>query len=428
KTTRRRKFWGRFCGLVLLGWVYFTFFHFNKDHRNYDHYLHNNVDNIDSIDSIDTTTGSDMNNGGERESSCSKHMIDWTAPSPFSTDAPNFQLRFGKGSFGSKVKLHQGQVSQPTLLVSGKISPMDNKDGSMNSMDSDTKIVDLGLHIEIKESKDLFEAFIWFEDRIVHDGHNRYRACASLEIDIIFPDSLKRYKSVVIDGAVTSILTYDLNIAFDKLDFSSQVGDLVSKGYLAADELKLAYSTGKIEIESVQVASEDKPLNVDIHTNTGKATVNVETAAVSKDEQKEHRILVTAQTGAVVVDVRPKSTELPEGKKAGDLDIYTRTNTGAVRNTISLANEEQALRLSSRSSTGSVGATVSDAFVGRFYLQTSVGSTRVKAAEGSESKIEYEKQTSQTKTGVKGGKESENHGSIELHSSVGAVTLEFLSQ
>ncbi|KAI8606019.1 hypothetical protein EDD21DRAFT_362110, partial [Dissophora ornata] len=233
KNTRRRKLLGRLCALMFLGWIYYAFIH--KDNYKHHHGNHTDVDSHTTPRNINSPQGSIGYNH------CEVDAIDWDGPSIFTTDASNFNLKFGKGSFGSYVQVHQGAVSQPTLRIEGMISPMESvlvkneQDGGRT-----ISIWHLGLHIEIREDPELFDVLVWFEDRtVVADDGYGYRACATLDIAII----------LLIDGAVTKINMYNLDkIRFRKLDLETAVGNVIGNDLVLVDEFLVRVKTGKVEI------------------------------------------------------------------------------------------------------------------------------------------------------------------------------------
>ncbi|KAF8941399.1 hypothetical protein BGZ58_009482 [Dissophora ornata] len=407
KNTRRRKLLGRLCALMFLGWIYYAFIH--KDNYKHHHGNHTDVDSHTTPRNINSPQGSIGYNH------CEVDAIDWDGPSIFTTDASNFNLKFGKGSFGSYVQVHQGAVSQPTLRIEGMISPMESvlvkneQDGGRT-----ISIWHLGLHIEIREDPELFDVLVWFEDRtVVADDGYGYRACATLDIAII----------LLIDGAVTKINMYNLDkIRFRKLDLETAVGNVIGNDLVLVDEFLVRVKTGK-------VATQNRPLDVSVTTDTGRAYVGVKTTPLNKDEEGKHRVSVTALTGSAKVDISPLSLEVPSDKKSGDLEVTTYVNTGAVSNTIQLTDASQKLYLTARSSTGAVDVSVSDAFLGGFRLQTKTGSAKVQPTTSSDSEISYMTQTDKVIVGFKKPVSDEDDSAdqpqIDLRTSTGRVSLKF---
>ncbi|KAF9103214.1 hypothetical protein BGX27_010679 [Mortierella sp. AM989] len=414
KKSRRHKSWGRLLGLILLGYVLYSFFDSKDNHHRGRH--------------LNTDSEVFAGHQGSKDviyDSCRQNAVDWDGPSTFETQAQNFQLRFGKGKYSSHVQIHTGSVTKPTLRVGGKISP----EGNDHIILKGDETARLGLHIEIKETENLFDVFIWFEDRTVDDGWRKYPACALLDISIILPETYIRYSSILVDGAVTSIDAHDLDsIAFDKLDLETAVGHITTTGEVFVDEFLTRVSTGKTEIESVQVTEKsEKALNVKVSTNTGHVAVGVKTASVGKDEGKHHSIDISSNTGSVKVDITP-SPSTDSAKNPGHLDVKAQTRTGSVKSTIQLASTEQNLYLTSGSGTGSVDAFVSDVFSGHFKVETRTGSARVQEAPGSDSHISYEKQTTQFKSGIKifeGDDSIEDQPQIDLRTGTGRASLVF---
>ncbi|KAG0207800.1 hypothetical protein BGX28_001046 [Mortierella sp. GBA30] len=412
KSCKRRCGWLAWAFLFLVG--YFIFLPHSRHH-------HSQSDNFN-----------DLTLAEHYGDFCKKHAVEWDGPSKFSTTAKNFNLHFGSGNMGSHVQVKIGAVSEPTLLIGGKVSPLNegeehrvpakSKDVAHGSEDEYSH---LGLHIIIKEDNDNFGASLWFEDRYVRDEEHggTYRACARLEVEVIFPESYTGYDTLSIDGNVLSLDTYSINkLGFQSVNFQSSVGDVSVHDAISADEFRVHVKTGAVSIESVGVATEGKALDVNVMSDTGSLTVGAEPSPVENNET--HNIDISANTGAIKLDVH--APEALSVKNPGNLQISTRSKTGSVKNSIALSNFNQALLLRSESNVGTVTTTVSDWFLGHFNIETKLGSAKLQTAPGSKSKVSFEKSTSTVKTG---SKTLENHdaskGRIELRSKVGGVSLKF---
>ncbi|KAG0329040.1 hypothetical protein BGZ99_003670 [Dissophora globulifera] len=420
KKIRRRKFWGRVCSLVVLGWVYYTFVHNGRgshDHGHHGHHL-----DIDS----------DVSSQAGTYGTCAKATSDWN--STLSTDAQNLRLRFGKGRFGSHVQVYQGDVSIPTILVKGKITPWRTRlDAKLDSLgpeidENQSEVENLGLHLEIKNDLDQLEVFIWFKDRDIVEHGETHHACAKLDIDIILPNAYQHYGTITIDGGVTTINTHDLGgIGFQKLELGTNVGDVVTQGVVLADKVLVHTLTGKATLEALEVATEDTPLNVEVSTRTGSISVGAKTTFLNDDNIHAHKVITTASTGSIKVHVSPAAPEVPSGKKAGDLEITAHTNTGAVGITTQLADKLQSLVLSAMVNTGSVDAAVSDEFTGHFDVSTVTGSAKVQETTGSTGVIVYNRQTATQKAGTRIHDGDRGQSSILLSTRTGHASLTFTS-
>ncbi|KAF8982373.1 hypothetical protein BGZ46_001415 [Entomortierella lignicola] len=418
--SRRSKFWARFLGFVFLGYVCYSIFHPDRHGHGHSHDVGYGMDN-DSQQSNDSTIITTL---------CGKDTIEWDGPSIFQTNAENFNLRFGKGNINSQVEVYRGPVTQPTLRLSGRISPLEIKSAVKNTNGVSTiEIEHLGLHIIIQETSDLFDVFIWYETRSVEGRGWKYSTCANLDLSIILPESYTSYNSISIDGGVASVHAYDLDtISFKKLDFATNVGKVIADRDIFVDEFVTKIKTGKAEIESIQVSKEsEKPLNVKVASSTGHIVLGVKTTPVNENEEKHHSIDVSTNTGSIKVDV---ISGFPDGssKKPGHVDISTVSRTGSVNTNVELAPVDQRLYLNSSTNTGSVRASVSDSFLGHFKLETRTGAAVVSEAPNSESYISYEKQTRQIKAGVKalrGGDDREYQSQIDLQTKTGRASIEF---
>lgn len=376
---------------------------------------------------MDTSSGDTIYHGDE----CRTYAVEWDGPSIFSTTADRIHVNFGRGNLASKVTVQTAAVNEPTLKLTAYVSPED-KDGDLHDPKktlangkSVTRIERLGLNLEVIDDEDLFDTQIWFDDRTAHtpSGH-AYKACARLEVLILLPESYTSYKELQINGAVIDIRANALNkIKFDQVGFQVAVGGVVATDKLLVDEFTAVVKTGRVEIESVEAATESKPLSVVAEVATGHATVNAKT----KPAKSAHDVSVSSKTGSVQLTVSPSSSSSSLlSDKPADLNIHASSKVGSVRALVSLESRAQVLRLDATSSTGSVSAQISDDFSGHLRVETKMGSTYVKPTSGSESTIEYQKQTGQLKEGVKRFAGEENaEGRVDLKSSLGRVSLEF---
>lgn len=335
----------------------------------------------------------------------------------------------------SKVNILTAQVNEPTLKLTAYVSPDDNEGQDFTvpisqpadklNIKSVIKIDHLGLNLEIIDDEDLFDVQIWYENHSAHtpEGHE-YHACARVEVQVLFPESYTSYKELTISGPVVDIRANNLdNIRFDLLAFGVAVGNVVATNNLLADDFLAEVKTGRVEIESVEAATKDAPLKVAANVVTGHATVHAKT----KPAQKAHEVIVASNTGSVQVTVSTSSSSSSSSvNKPADLNIQAKSKVGSVRANVQLESRQQLLRLDASSNTGSVSAQISDEFSGRLHVETRLGSTYVKEASGSESKIEYQKQTGQVKDGVKRFRDEEvQEGEVDLKSTLGRVVLEF---
>lgn len=432
---KKKKILKKLAGLVLLGYLFFHYilpalFH-NHSHSHRGH--HDIV--VDSND-LDNTSAPSTSSGDTiyHDDLCKTYAVEWDGPSLFSTTADRFRLNFGKGNLVSKVNIQTAQVNEPTLKLTAYVSPDDNEghdlivpilrpSDKLNSK-SIIKIDHLGLNLEIIDDEDLFDVQIWYENHSAHtpEGHE-YRACARVEAQVLFPESYTSYKQLLISGPVVDIRANNLgNIKFDQLGFDVAVGSVVATNNLLADDFSAVVKTGHVEFESVEAATKDAPLKIVTEVVTGHATVHAKT----KPAQKAHEVLVASNTGSVQVTVSTSSSSSSSVNKPADLNIRASSKVGSVRANVQLESRQQLLRLDASSNTGSVSAQVSDEFSGRLHVETRLGSTNVQEASGSESKIEYQKQSGQVKDGVKRfqGEEAQE-GHLELKSTLGRVVLEF---
>ncbi|KAF9389925.1 hypothetical protein CPB97_010335 [Podila verticillata] len=432
---KKRKILKKLAGLVLLGYI---FFHYilpalsnNHSHR---HQGHHDI----AFDSNDLDNTSSPTLSGDtiyHDDFCKTYAVQWDGPSIFSTTADRFRLNFGKGNLVSKVNILTAQVNEPTLKLTAYVSPDDNEGQDFTvpisqpadklNIKSVIKIDHLGLNLEIIDDEDLFDVQIWYENHSAHtpEGHE-YHACARVEVQVLFPESYTSYKELTISGPVVDIRANNLdNIRFDLLAFGVAVGNVVATNNLLADDFLAEVKTGRVEIESVEAATKDAPLKVAANVVTGHATVHAKT----KPAQKAHEVIVASNTGSVQVTVSTSSSSSSSSvNKPADLNIQAKSKVGSVRANVQLESRQQLLRLDASSNTGSVSAQISDEFSGRLHVETRLGSTYVKEASGSESKIEYQKQTGQVKDGVKRFRDEEvQEGEVDLKSTLGRVVLEF---
>ncbi|KAF9135657.1 hypothetical protein BGW39_001537 [Mortierella sp. 14UC] len=369
---------------------------------------------------------------------CRDNAIDWDGPSTFTTEVKNFRLKIGQGNIFSRVNISTGPVALPTLHIIGEVSPYDN--GSLNrkeikpSAAHDDKIdIDyLGLHMEIVELDNQFDAQVWYDKREVVDprDNQRYRACARLIFEIILPESFTQYGSISVDGPVVAINAHGLeNVKFDRLHFGSSVGAISTRGRIQTDVFDANSNTGRVSTEAVQVATAGKPLDIQITTTTGSVQVTAETTDVDAAEENPHKVHVTTNTGRIELTVQPSTSSFSIDAKHGNLDIQTHAKTGSIDATVLLASQDQILTLSSKTNTGSIRTHISDEFLGHFDISTKWGSTRVQPAKDSKSTIAYEKSNAREKVGTKvlDDQEGEVKGLIEISTSTGSTSLEFIN-
>ncbi|KAF9185632.1 hypothetical protein BGZ51_002517 [Haplosporangium sp. Z 767] len=428
KKSKKRKLWGRILVLILIGWFYYTFSHSSHCGYDQDYNLLN------------------MNNGSHRDGLsshdyCRDNVVDWDGPSTIvSAGANDYKLTLGKGNFDTQLHILTGLVSEPTLRISGKVSP-DNGNDDGNKDDDNAVVVNdgdhrefsrLGLHIEVVQVSQKFEAQIWFEDRSAVDKKNgyEYRACARLNIELVLPEKRDDFGSLVIHGNVLTLDAHGLQgIGFDHMDLSVNVGDVRTKDLIKADKFATYVNTGMAVVESVQVKTEGNALDVKTTSTTGRVALGVKTTSVSesiyKSSTNAHRIEVATSTGAVQLDVQPSSSLSMDNKHLGHLKVRVHTSTGSIKNNIRLASPAQVLDLVAGSEVGSVESIISDEFLGHFDLQTRLGSAIIQAARGSDSTIKFEKKTGSSKVGTKAGQNQRGEGSIELRAVTGKVALIF---
>ncbi|KAF9569226.1 hypothetical protein EC968_002634 [Mortierella alpina] len=409
--SRRRKLWlsSSLILLYLIGWVFFRF----KSHGETGGYDAANYDNALS-------------------DYCTERAVQWDGVTDLTTKAKQYKLFFGKGNLASHVQVKTGQVSEPTLRIAGKVSPWGEGRGEdravMSAHGSETEYTRLGLHILIKDNGDQFDASFWFEERDVQDEQNgqRYRACARLEVEVIFPETYTGYDSLTIGGNVVVVEGYGLDhLGFQKLDLGASVGEVVTRNTILANQFRAHVDTGKITVEAVQAATEGNALDVDASTATGAISLGAEPTVVKINAP--HNINIASKTGTVQLDVRQSGLN-HAAENPGSLKIRTRSNTGSVKTSIQLADAAQTLLLKADTNTGSISTIVSDTFSGHFTVQTHMGSAKVETAPGSKSTVSFEKSTPFLKSGTKtfDGRRGDYQSKIELSTGVGVASLKFV--
>ncbi|KAF9912722.1 hypothetical protein EC991_009458 [Linnemannia zychae] len=375
----------------------------------------------------------DINNVGFDH--CRDNAIEWDGPSSFTTEVKNFHLNIGDGNIVSQVNISTGPVAAPTLHILGKVSPFDgdnlNRKDIKPSAARDEKIsIDyLGLHVEIVESDNNFDAQVWYDKRDLIDprDHQRYSACARLSFEIILPESFTEYGSISVDGPIVTIDAYRLdNVKFDRVHLTSTIGSISTRGRIQTDVLDASSHLGSVTTDVVQVATAGKPLDIHVASITGSVQVTAETTDVDAAEENPHKVHLNTDTGRIGLTLQP-ATSSSVDTKHGNVDVKTHTKTGSTEVSIRLASQDQILTLKSKSETGSIRTNISDEFLGHFGLSTNWGSLRIQPAKDSKSTITYEKLTTREKTGTKtlDGQEGEVKGSIEMSANTGSVSLEF---
>ncbi|KAG0237177.1 hypothetical protein B0O80DRAFT_495137 [Mortierella sp. GBAus27b] len=427
KRNRKHKYLARILGFFFGITLFYFFFHRYHSHSH------------PYIDFPGMNPLSQGNKGiGASSDSCLARAVEWDGPSTFVTDARHFSLHLGSDPlinsyFASDVQIHtSNQVQQPTFIVQGKISPLEGGQ-IQEEVDGDvTRISYLGLEIEIRNNADVMEAKLWFHDRWV-DNDGGYRACASFQLAIILPATFTSYETISIEGPIMAVNYHDLsNIRFRSIHVKSSVGHITAGGDVFVDQLDVQTATGDISFDSIHVANRDegisKPLDVKTQSQAGQVKLGLTANFVNQDESQPHRVVAASSVGSVTVNLRtPTDQQIPAGKKPGDVDIQATSNVGLVQPTVQLFNDEQALKLTAKTNTGSVEATISDKFLGRFNAQTSFGSVKVQPAVGSRSVIRFERQGFAIKAGQKVRKDGSggDRGDIDIRSNLGSAKLWF---
>lgn len=362
---------------------------------------------------------------------CRDNAIDWDGPSTFTTEVKNFRLKIGQGNIFSRVNISTGPVALPTLHILGEVSPYEDdvKNNKPAASHGEKINIDyLGLHLEIVELDNQFDAQVWYEKREVVDPRDKqhYRACARLYFEVILPEAFTSYGSITIDGPVVVINAQNLeNVKFDRLHFGSTVGEISTRGHIQSDIFDAKSNTGRIRAEAVQVATAGKPLDIQVSSITGGVQLTAETTDVDASEENPHKIHVSTKTGRIELTVQPSTSSIIDTKH-GNLDISTTAVTGSIDTTIVLAPQDQILTLTAKTNTGSIRNHISDAFLGHFSLSTKWGSTRVEPAKDSKSTITYEKLNAREKIGTKTLGDAERvAGLIEVSTVTGSTNLEF---
>ncbi|KAF9429803.1 hypothetical protein BGZ94_009419 [Podila epigama] len=409
------------AGILLLAWFFFayvapmSFFH--------SHFQH-------SHGSGDLTYSTDI---------CKANEITWDGPSTFQTSANAFRLHIGKGNMYSTVSVQTSdEVKMPTLKIVAKVSPDSDDKGTIHhtkyepAFASEVKIDYLHLNIEIKENDSVFDAKIWYEDHKTLDpsGHE-YRACARLEATILFPTSFTHYGELTIDGSVVDIHTTSSldNLRFDQVGFDVSVGKVFGSGTLRVDHFDTKVNTGSVKFASIEVAHPGNALDIKSAISTGHSTISVVADPYTKDSAP-HSVDISAQTGGIDFRLEPSRAKNNNNnnEKPADLNIVTKTKTGAIEDIIRLASRDQLLHLTATSYTGHVNAKLTDEFVGHFHLATSIGHTVIASSSpNSEGSIQYEKQTTAIKEGTRtfGHPDQEVKGLVDLTTKTGPVSLSF---
>ncbi|KAF9339657.1 hypothetical protein BGZ91_005175 [Linnemannia elongata] len=421
------------CGGILIG-LFFVFFFIFVSSTGSGHSRPSGPWNAASGSTAANLNGLDLLSNDSNNLNfdrCRDNAIEWDGPSTFTTDAKNFRLKIGEGNIFSRVNISTGPVALPTFHILGEVSPYeDNVKNSKPTISRREKVnIDyLGLHVEIVEMDNQFDAQVWYDNREVVDPRDgqHYRACARLYVEVILPESFTSYGSITIEGPVVVINAHDLeNVKFDSLHFGSSVGEISTRGRIQSDIFDAKSNTGRIRAEAVQVATAGKPLDIQISSIIGGVQLTAETTEVDASEENPHKVHVSTETGRIELTVQP-STSSAIDTKHGNLDISTTAVTGSIDSTISLASQDQILTLTSKTNTGSIRSHISDAFLGHFALSTKWGSAHVEPARDSKSTITYEKVNAREKIGSKTLEGAESvAGLIEISTIAGSTSLEF---
>ncbi|KAG0022799.1 hypothetical protein BGZ81_008377 [Podila clonocystis] len=411
--------------LVLLGYLVYKFLlplyngwpFYHRDHYH---------DHIINGDTCSHNTGSLL----LRPDVCHANSISYDGPSTFSTTSDRFILTLGSGNMAAKVGVKtSAHVLEPTLIICGDVSPVDNGDQDIVSaaLKGTTSIEHQGVNLKISEDEYSYNVQIQYHDRVLRaPSGEKYCACARLEVHVLLPESYTQYSQLIIRGETADIEIFNVdNVGFGELWFEVGVGSVFSQGNLVVDALAVDVKTGNVLIQSIMPATEGAPLAVVADVATGDVTLHAKT----KPAKVEHDIQATSKTGSVKITVTPAlpSFSSPWLLKPADLNIRAASVEGPVSTKVELESRAQNLHLDATSSSDLVLAILSDDFSGRFRAESLVKAD-VYEADKSESMITYEKQTSLVKEGVKSfSGETPQQGRVNLKSSGDLVVLEFVN-
>lgn len=370
-----------------------------------------------------------------RHDVCRANAVTWDGPSTFSTASERLMLTFGRGNIKAKVYVQtSAHVQEPTLKMAGYVSPVDDKDSDdvgivsalMSNTDdpSTTQIEHQGVNLQITKDAFVCEVQIKYQDRkLVTPEGEKYCACAHLTVHVLLPESYTKYIQLYIHGGTADVEILDLeNIGFQELWFEVGTGSVKSTGTLVVDALAVGVMTGNVEIESIESATEGAPLAVVAEVLTGDITLS----ATTKLANAAHDVQASSKTGSVKVTVVPSSSLTSSWSKPADLHIRATTSTGDARALVELESRQHTLRLEVSSSTGSASALISDDFTGQLHVESELDSAKVYEAEESESEIQYEKETSLVKDGIKSfAGQRAQEGRVIIMSRVDLAVLEF---
>ncbi|KAF9135655.1 hypothetical protein BGW39_001535 [Mortierella sp. 14UC] len=307
----------------------------------------------------------------------------------------NFWLSVDKGNIASYVHLTTGPVKTLTLRILGKVSPWDKSTAnSNNNNDQHSQYLSHGgVQIRTRDTRSMFDASVSYTDHSVAPADQEsYDACARFRFELVLPEDLTHYGSIVIQAPLLTVETNKLqNIKFDHLDFASIVGgSLETKGPLQADKMIAHFTTGDIQVNSIQTATEGRPLVVKLTTTTGFNSLDALITAIP--ENRTHKIDLYTDQGMIELSVRPTvetSSSSSGSPPLGQIKIHAHSKIGIIDNKIMLAGAGQVLLLDPYTETGTVDTAASDFFLGQLELTAKTGDVEVKEADGSASTIVY---------------------------------------
>ncbi|KAG0329251.1 hypothetical protein BG000_000139 [Podila horticola] len=212
--------------------------------------------------------------------------------------------------------------------------------------------------------------------------------------------------------------------------FNIATGSVVGTGQLPADLLNVDVMAGRIEIESVDVASERMPLEVYAHVEAGDVVALAKIKYTAFTDTGEATV-VKGSIQATAVPSSPFSSSWSSVSSfwpEPEMKIRATTEEGSVRAMVEFTTKFHILDLVA-SGTDSAFVQLSAVCTGCFHVEAlSEGSmASLKENSGSVSRIEYQKQTAQIKEGTKIGLEGYLViGEVNVLSSLGNASLEFL--
>ncbi|CAI2162598.1 18345_t:CDS:2 [Funneliformis geosporum] len=357
-----------------------------------------------------------------------KPKVPWKGPKEFEIDPKEFS---------NFEMIITGNASQGNIYVSQSSSEQSNFSSLIN-----VSVQILLSHESLQNRVSVISSYDSSNCRlqVMTPGNVSFPNCISVNVNITFPKSLKKFGNFFINVINHHINDDNLdNITFNYINWKSiqsikaksikareiaiqSLGNISGNFYI---DKTLKFKTIDARIDAiVKSFTNSTPESICLltsnsiiqgsypfahlfegHTSNGKIYLNV-----TGKSQRGGKIILTTNNGNI------------GGRYDVSSEWHASTSNGNINVKLSLANTtvDKLIRISGKTSNGHINTLVSDLYKGRFRLQTSNGKTNI---EGNDHAINYNANAKSFKMGYKGNNMKND---ISLSSSNGKIDLKFL--